>query len=34
MMGYPGVKNDASRANVIAYLNSNSDKPLKLPGTK
>jgi len=34
MMGYPGVKNDQARANVIAYLNSNSDKPVKLPGTK
>jgi cytochrome c len=33
-MSYPGVKKDASRADVIAYLNSNSDKPVKLPGTK
>jgi cytochrome c len=33
-MSYPGVKKDSSRADVIAYLNSNADKPLKLPGTK
>ncbi len=32
-MGYPGIKNDQSRANVIAYLNKNSDSPTKLPGT-
>jgi cytochrome c len=33
-MGYPGVKKDQTRADVIAYLNSNSDTPIKLPGTK
>jgi cytochrome c len=32
MMAYPGVKNDATRADVIAYLNKNSDSPVKLPG--
>jgi len=33
MMGYPGVKKDQTRADVIAYLNKNSDSPIKLPGT-
>ncbi|HQT63956.1 MAG TPA: c-type cytochrome [Acidocella sp.] len=33
MMGYPGIKNDQTRADVIAYLNKNSDSPIKLPGT-
>jgi cytochrome c len=32
-MGYPGIKNDQTRADVIAYLNKNSDSPIKLPGT-
>ncbi|GLR68348.1 hypothetical protein GCM10010909_30290 [Acidocella aquatica] len=31
MMAYPGIKNAQARANVIAYLNSNSDTPEKLP---
>jgi cytochrome c len=30
-MSFAGIKNDQSRANVIAYLNSNSDTPAKLP---
>jgi cytochrome c len=33
-MSYPGVKNDQTRADVIAYLNKNSDSPVKLPGAK
>jgi cytochrome c len=33
-MSYPGIKNDQTRADVIAYLNKNSDSPAKLPGTK
>ncbi|MDE8348195.1 MAG: c-type cytochrome [Acidocella sp.] len=33
MMGYPGIKNDQTRADVIAYLNKNADSPIKLPGT-
>jgi cytochrome c len=33
MMAYPGVKNDQTRADVIAYLNKNSSAPVKLPGT-
>jgi cytochrome c len=33
-MSYPGIKNDQTRADVIAYLNKNSDSPLKLPGAK
>jgi cytochrome c len=33
LMGYPGIKNDQTRADVIAYLNKNSDSPAKLPGT-
>ncbi|OYV25757.1 MAG: hypothetical protein B7X08_04360 [Acidocella sp. 20-63-7] len=32
-MGYPGIKNDQTRADVIAYLDKNSDTPVKLPGT-
>ena len=34
MMSYAGVKNDQTRADVIAYLNQNSASPTKLPGTK
>jgi cytochrome c len=34
MMGYPGVKKDQTRADVIAYLNKNADSPIKLPGAK
>ncbi len=34
MMAYAGIKNDQQRANVIAYLNQNSDTPVKLPGAK
>ncbi len=34
MMAYPGVKNDQTRADVIAWLNKNSDSPTKLPGAK
>ena len=30
-MSFPGLKNDQDRANVIAWLNSQSDKPLPLP---
>jgi len=33
-MSYPGVKNDQTRADVIAYLNKNGDSPIKLPGAK
>jgi cytochrome c len=33
-MSYPGVKKDQTRADVIAWLNSNSDHPVKLPGAK
>jgi cytochrome c len=32
-MAYPGIKNTQTRADVIAWLNKNSDKPIKLPGT-
>ncbi len=32
MMAYPGIKNDQTRADVIAYLNKNSNSPIKLPG--
>jgi cytochrome c len=32
MMSFPGIKNDQTRADVIAYLNKNSDSPIKLPG--
>ena len=31
-MSYAGLKNDQTRADVIAYLNKNSDAPGKLPG--
>ncbi len=31
MMGFMGIKKDQERANVIAYLNSQSDSPAKLP---
>ncbi len=34
MMAYPGIKGDQTRADVIAYLNKNSDTPIKLPGSK
>jgi cytochrome c len=34
MMSYPGIKKDQTRADVIAYLNKNSDNPAKLPGAK
>jgi cytochrome c len=34
MMSYPGVKNDQTRADVIAYLNKNGDSPIELPGAK
>jgi cytochrome c len=30
MMAYPGIKNDQTRADVIAYLNKNSASPIKL----
>jgi cytochrome c len=30
-MSYGGIKNDQTRADVIAYLNQNSDSPAKLP---
>jgi cytochrome c len=33
-MSYTGIKNDQTRADVIAYLNKNSDAPVKLPGAK
>ena len=33
-MSYAGEKNTQTRADVIAYLNKNSDSPIKLPGTK
>jgi cytochrome c len=33
-MSYAGIKNDQTRADVIAYLNKNSDSPVKLPGAK
>jgi cytochrome c2 len=33
-MSYSGEKNTQTRADVIAYLNKNSDSPIKLPGTK
>jgi cytochrome c len=32
-MSYGGLKNTQTRADVIAWLNKNSDKPTKLPGT-
>jgi cytochrome c len=31
-MSFAGLKNDQTRADVIAWLNSNSDHPVKLPG--
>ncbi len=31
-MSYAGIKNDQTRADVIAYLNKNSDTPVRLPG--
>jgi cytochrome c len=34
MMAYPGIKNEQTLADVIAYLNKNSDSPTQLPGTK
>jgi cytochrome c len=33
-MSYPGIKKDQARADVIAYLDKNSDSPVKLPGAK
>ena len=33
LMTFAGISNEKQRANVIAYLNSNSDKPLPLPKT-
>jgi cytochrome c len=33
-MSYSGIKNDQTRADVIAYLNKNSDSPISLPGVK
>jgi cytochrome c len=33
-MAYPGIKKDQTRADVIAYLNKDSDSPIKLPGAK
>ncbi|GAN79934.1 Cytochrome c2 [Acidocella aminolytica 101 = DSM 11237] len=30
-MAYPGIKNDQTRADMIAYLNQNSASPVKLP---
>ena len=33
-MAYPGINNDQTRADVIAYLNKNSDNPTQLPGAK
>tara|TARA_Y100000590_G_C15689143_1_gene1002745 strand:- start:1387 stop:1911 length:525 start_codon:yes stop_codon:yes gene_type:complete len=30
-MGFAGLKNDKDRANIIIYLNENSDNPLALP---
>jgi len=33
-MGYAGEPDAAKRADLIAYLNSNSDKPLPLPAAK
>lgn len=32
-MGYAGVTRDSQRADIIAYMNSNSDKPLPAPQT-
>ena len=33
LMTFAGISNERQRADVIAYLNSNSDKPLPLPKT-
>jgi len=33
LMTFAGIESEKQRANVIAYLNSNSDKPLPLPKT-
>lgn len=33
-MAFAGIKNDQTRADVIAWLNKNSDKPVALPGVK
>jgi cytochrome c2 len=30
-MTFAGIKNDSDRANVIAWLNAQADKPLPLP---
>ena len=32
MMAFPGVEDAQERANIIAYLNKNSDNPLPVPG--
>ena len=32
MMAFPGVKDPQERANIIAYLNKNSDNPAPIPG--
>ena len=32
MMAFPGVKDAQERANIIAYLNKNSDSPAPIPG--
>jgi cytochrome c len=34
IMGYSGTPKDSDRANLIVYLNSQSDKPLPLPKAK
>ncbi len=34
LMAFAGIKNDQTRADVIAWLNKNSDKPVALPGVK
>jgi cytochrome c len=34
IMGYGGTKKDQERANLIVYLNSQSDSPAKLPAAK
>jgi cytochrome c len=34
MMSFAGVQKDQDRANLIAYLNSQSDSPAKLPAAK
>lgn len=30
-MAFPGIKNPQERANIIAYLDKQSDKPVPLP---